>query len=143
MKVTQNVYIPSTKMDRFLRNPSGDCYTLSEDRSMDNLWTFVGVVEFEVDINTGKMIDSVCKEIDKTITELKTAIAVAETRKAELLALPAPDDAVYRCDNCNASWSGYLPECPACEYDDQIDDESRDEQLAEEGRVFDSQRDRS
>ena len=124
MKVTQNVYIPNTKMDRFLRNPSGDCYTLSEDRSMDNLWTFVGVVEFEVDINTGKMIDSVCKEIDKTITELKTAIAVAETRKAELLALPAPAQP--------GSWC-----------DDQIDDESQDEQLAEEGRVFDSQRIRS
>ena len=90
MKIKQNVYI--TREEKFIRNPESSCYSLDPGRHMDDTWIFVGEVEFDVsDVNTSGMIESVSAEIDQKISELYNAIQVAENRKAELLALPAPE----------------------------------------------------
>ena len=89
MKIKMNVYI--TNEERFLRNPEGGCYTLEGDRHMDDTWTFVCEVEFDVSVERDAMIKSVSAEIDAKISELHTAILVAENRKAELLALTYDD----------------------------------------------------
>ena len=89
MKIKQNVYI--TNEERFIRNPESSCYNLDPDRHMDDTWIFVGEVEFDVSgVDTSGLIESVSAEIDQKISELYNAIQVAENRKAELLALPAP-----------------------------------------------------
>ncbi len=89
MKIKRNIYIHNN--EQFLRDPNSDCYATAPDRHMDNSWEFVAEVEFDVNVDTSAMIESVSADIDEKIAELHTAIQVAEIRKAELLALPAPD----------------------------------------------------
>ncbi len=89
MKIKQNVYIINP--ERFLRDPKNECYTTAMGRHMDDVWIFVAEIEFDVNVDTGEMIKSVAADIDIKISELYTAIQVAENRKAELLSLPAPE----------------------------------------------------
>ena len=89
MKINLNLYIRDEEL--FLRKPKdGSAYALDDGRHMDGSWWFVSEVEFDVNVDTGEMIKSVAADIDIQISELHTAIQVAEVRKAELLALPAP-----------------------------------------------------
>ena len=120
MKIELNVYI--TDQEQFLRSPDAHCITAVQGRHMDDTWLFAGEVEVEINPDTGKMIEFVTADIDRKVTELKTAIQVAENRKAELLALPAP----------------------ITEADFEFEDEqSRDDIARDENRFIDSQESRT
>ena len=131
MKLTLNVYI--TNFERFLRGDYS-ALTLDPGRHMDDKWQFVSEVELDIEPDTGAMIESVTKDLDQKISELHTAIQVAETRKAELLALPAPRHTSGVCDIC---------EGVCLEEDFEYDTESDSDISRRENGVIDSQEDRT
>ena len=89
MKIKLNLYISEPEI--FARDPlSGYAYSLDSNRHMDGQWLFAGEVEFDVDVDTSKVIDAAKAKLDKEIGKHTTAINSLENRKAELLALPAP-----------------------------------------------------
>jgi len=57
---------------------------------MDKDWTFAGEIEFDINLDDGVIIQKAKAELDERIGKHTAAINVLETRKAELLALPAP-----------------------------------------------------
>ena len=90
MKIKRNLYI--NDQEQFLKNPDSDCYSLSSGRWMDDRWTFLGEVEFEVaDPDSAAIVKAATDTFDATILELEGQVEMLKTRKAELLALPAPE----------------------------------------------------
>ena len=90
MKIKQNVYISNEEM--FLRNPKSECYAMCHDRHMDDTWIFCDEVVFEVGANDGEIIERVSDKIDTAVADLEAKVLVLKNRKAELLALPSPDE---------------------------------------------------
>jgi hypothetical protein len=86
MKIKQNVYI--TRPDQFIRSPESSCYSLDPARHMDNTWTFVATVEFDVEVDTAPIIEQFSIEIDEAILNFEGKIEALKNKKAELLALP-------------------------------------------------------
>jgi hypothetical protein len=86
MKIKQNIYI--TRPDQFIRSPESNCYALDPHRHMDDTWTFVATVEFDVEVDTAPIVEQMSKEIDETILNFEGKIEALKNRKAELLALP-------------------------------------------------------
>ena len=86
MKVKLNLYISNP--EQFAKNPtSHNCYALLNGRWMDKEWIFAGEVEFDVNVDTGKVIEAAKADLAAEIGKHTAAINVLETRKAELLAL--------------------------------------------------------
>ena len=86
MKVKLNVYICNA--EKFARDPESDgCYALLKGRWMDKEWIFAGEVEFDIDVDTSKVIEAAKSELDAEIGKHTAAINVLENRKAELLAI--------------------------------------------------------
>jgi hypothetical protein len=88
MRIKQNVYI--TRPDQFIRSPESNCYALDPHRHMDDTWTFVAEVEFDVEVDTAPIIEQITDEIDETILNFEGKIEALKNKKAELLALPSP-----------------------------------------------------
>jgi len=89
MKVKLNLYISDA--ERFIKNPKDcDAYTLMDSRYMDDTWDFAGEVEFEINPDTSTLIQKAESRLDEKIGKHTAAIHVLETRKRELIALPAP-----------------------------------------------------
>jgi hypothetical protein len=86
MKIKQNVYI--ARKDDFLRDPQTG-YGITSGRHMDNTWTFLTEIEFDVEVDTAPIIEQVSDEIDEAILELEGRVEHLKTKKAELLALPS------------------------------------------------------
>jgi hypothetical protein len=80
--------------ENFLRNPEGEgCYYLCHTKHMDDVWTFVQeIIVDETGINKDILIASATKDLDADIGRATAVIASLEARKAELLALPAPNN---------------------------------------------------
>ena len=86
MKVKMNLYISNP--EEFARDPHSSCaYAMSESRLMDDDWIFAGEVEFDVDVDTSKVIKAAKDQLDDAIGKHTTAINVLEQRKNELLCL--------------------------------------------------------
>jgi len=88
MKVKMNLYISDP--EQFAKSPTSSCYSLISGRYMDKDWTFAGEIEFDINLDDGVIIQKAKAELDERIGKHTAAINVLETRKAELLALPAP-----------------------------------------------------
>lgn len=88
MKIKRNLYISDA--EKFARNPESNCYCLLEGRWMDDEWTFVCEIEFDVQVDKAAIIELAKKVLDSEIGTYTAAINVLESRKAELLALPSP-----------------------------------------------------
>ena len=86
MMIKQNVYI--TRPDQFIRSPESSCYSLDPGRHMDDTWTFVAEIEFDVEVDTAPIIEQVSAEIDEAILNLEGKVEALKNKKAELLALP-------------------------------------------------------
>ena len=87
MKVKRFICIPDPQ--EFLRDPETCRFVVTDYDGMTN-WTYCGEIEFEINVDTSKLIDKAKAEIDTEIGKHTAAINVLETRKAELLALDAP-----------------------------------------------------
>ena len=86
MKVKMNLYISNP--EEFARDPhSSYSYAMSESRLMDDNWIFAGEVEFDIDVDTSKVIEAAKDDLNAEIGKHTAAINVLETRKAELLAI--------------------------------------------------------
>ena len=93
MKAKLNLYI--ARPESFAKNPNhGSCYYLCSDRGMDDTWVFVQEIEIDLSqVDMARVIGDASKELDDEIGKATALINVLETRKAELLALPAPTGA--------------------------------------------------
>ena len=90
MKVKLNLYISNP--EAFARDPqSHGAYALLNGRWMDKDWIFAGEVEFSIDVDTKTVLDAAQDDITAEIGKHTAAINILEQRKAELLALPAPE----------------------------------------------------
>ena len=86
MKVKMNLYISDP--EAFARDPLGNnVYSLQSGRWMDNDWIFCGEIEFDIDVDTSKVIDAAWDDLNAEIGKHTAAINVLENRKSELLAL--------------------------------------------------------
>ena len=86
MKVKRHVYISNPER---ASSPDNYCYAISEFDDMTE-WLLCGEVEFEVNVDTNKLIEKGTAILDSKIGRHTAAINVLENRKAELLALPSP-----------------------------------------------------
>jgi len=142
----QRVYITNT--EQFLRDDTDTCFKLFgvdyNDKWIPDEWVHCGTVEFTPDVDYAEVTRITIGVIDaavaKEIAEHASRMHTLETRKAELLALPAPesnwsepDDDKYGEDDDNPD-----VEIDADSYDCMPEDESPDEIAAEEKRVFQS-----
>ena len=87
MKVKRFICIPDAQ--EFLRNPETCRLALTDYDGMDD-WTYCGEIEFEINVDTAKLVETAKVELDTEIGKHTAAINVLEQRKAELLALDAP-----------------------------------------------------
>ena len=89
MKIKQRLHI--TNPDRFLRGEYDWCFDLFPKESKNQKYICCGDIEFEVDIDSGKVIEIVTnainEEIESTREEFTARMNILETRKQELLAL--------------------------------------------------------
>ena len=66
MKVKLNLYICNP--EQFARDPlSHGSYALLNGRWMDNDWIFAGEVEFDVDVDTSKVIEAAQNDLNAEI----------------------------------------------------------------------------
>ena len=84
MKVKRFVCIPDAQ--DFLRNPETGRLALTDYEGMTD-WTYCGELEFEINVDTAKLVETAKAEIDTEIGKHTAMINVLETRKAELLAI--------------------------------------------------------
>jgi hypothetical protein len=100
----QRVYI--TNPEQFLRGDTKTCFKLfSEDYNdewIPETWFHCADVEFEPDVDfaaiTAATISAIDDKVKEETAEHAARMHILEQRKAELLALPAPDD--------NQTWPG-------------------------------------
>ncbi len=86
MKIKMNLYISDP--ETFARNPeSAYSYCIHDSRNMDDMWIFAGEIEFNVDVDTGKVIEKAKADLTAEIGKHTAAITVLENRKADLLAI--------------------------------------------------------
>ena len=84
MRVKRYVYITNPEVGT---NPDKWRFAISDFDDMDT-WLMVGVIKFDVDVDSQKLIDKATGLIDKELGKHTAAINVLEQKKAELLALP-------------------------------------------------------
>ena len=86
-----NVYI--TNPEAFLREPDiYGMFVLEHTRLMDGVWVFVCEVEIDTsEVDSNELIKLATAELDNDIAKHTTMLQNLEQRKAELIALPAPE----------------------------------------------------
>ena len=90
MKVKLNLYISNP--EAFIRGDRDLCFAISSGRHMDDEWVFCTDFECAFDVDDDLILDSATSELDSDIGKHTAAITILEQRKAELLALPAPEN---------------------------------------------------
>jgi len=86
MKIKQNVIL--CRPEQFLKGDYSGCFLLTEhDFKDDDEWIHCGEIEFEVNVDSGKVVKVATASLDAEIGKHTAALHVLETRKAELLAL--------------------------------------------------------
>jgi len=86
MLIKQNLVI--THPDNFLKADYGYCFSLyGWDMSHDPDYVQCGEIELDINVDTGKIIETISDVIDREIADLAAKTIVLELRKKELLAL--------------------------------------------------------
>jgi len=100
MKLKQHIVL--TEPENFLKGDYHSCFSLYDSvEYLPDGWIDCGVIEIDINPDTGKMIEKVAADIDRKIETAKLAVTVLENQKRELLALTHqrtedPDDTVKR-----------------------------------------------
>ena len=100
MKITQHIVI--TDPEAFLKGNYYSCFSLFNHATKIEGWINCGEIELDLDVDTGEVLKVAADEIDKDIGKATAVLNVLEQKKAELLALPAPEDEPEPeyCDQC-------------------------------------------
>ena len=100
MKLKQHIVL--TEPGNFLKGDYHSCFNLYDSvECLPKDWVDCGVIEIDVNPDTGKMLEKVAADLDYKIERAKLAITVLENQKRELLALTHqrtedPDDTIKR-----------------------------------------------
>ena len=86
MKVKRYLYISNPEVGT---NPDRWRYALGTLDDMDD-WFLIGEIEFDVDVDSRKLIEIATDTIDAELGKHTAAINVLEQQKAELLAIEGP-----------------------------------------------------
>lgn len=106
MKLKQQLVI--TDPEAFLRGDYSSCFTLFNRKITYNDWVHCGEIEIDLsEVDTSKMVQTVADAIDEKVAKHIAIIEVLKNRKAELLALPAPDK---DCEHENVEYIRAQPE---------------------------------
>ena len=90
MKVKQFIVI--TDPDAFMRGDFSSCLNLFDHPCDYGDWVTIREIEIDISgVDTSSMMESVKNTIDGAILKRQGEIEALERRKAELIALPAPD----------------------------------------------------
>ena len=89
MKLKQHLVI--TDPAAFLKGNYSSCFALFDHKAGYHGWIDAGIIEFDVNVDSGLVLKTAQAELDEEIGKATAVLNVLEQRKAELLALPAPN----------------------------------------------------
>ena len=90
MKIKQQLHISNP--EAFMRGDYSYCFSLFNFAvSDDSTYIHVGEIELDVNVDKEDCVDAIITTLDEEIGKHTAALNVLEQKKAELLALPAPD----------------------------------------------------
>ena len=93
MKIKQHVVI--TDPAKFLKGDYYSCFTLFSSECNIDGWIECGELELNIEVDSADVVRIVSDELDEQISKANAVVAVLEQKKAELLALPAPEVKPY------------------------------------------------
>ena len=89
MKIKQHLAICDP--EAFIKGKYGYCFSLWGHKTTTEGYIDCGEIEIDVDVDSGKVIQAAVDEINRDIGKATAALDILERRKAELIALPAPE----------------------------------------------------
>ena len=90
MKIKQHVVL--TQPAQFLKGNYSSCFTLFDYKTGIDGWIDCGEVTLNIEVDSDDVIRVATQDLDEQISKANAVLSVLETRKAELLALPAPNE---------------------------------------------------
>jgi hypothetical protein len=93
MKIKQYLHITDTK--EFLRGDYSTCFDLFERECKVDGWVVCGPLEFDVDVDTKKVLDVALAQIDQRLDTARALVMTLENQKKDLMFLEAPQPNLF------------------------------------------------